>query len=199
MQLEQHSSGTAKTALGLGIAGTTLGVLNAGGGLLGGLFGCNGNAMCANAAGVCSDNMPVSRYEAAQSAKIAELETQVALRDANTFTDQKILEVYKDYNARFNAIEKQLAAQEVQNQRTVDSFQLTTERMHAMKKELCCCIGRERDERKCSDNILANYMNATFYPKQVADVSTGTTNTPQTVYNPLPVNQGSDCCCCDCC
>lgn len=196
MQLEQHSSGTAKTALGLGIAGTTLGVLNSGGGLLGCLFG--GNGMCANAAGVCSDNVLVNRYEAAQSAKIAELETQVALRDANTFTDKKILEVYKDYNARFNAIEKQLAAQEVQNQRTVDSFQLTTERMQAMKKELCCCIGRERDERKCSDTILANYMNATFYPKQVADITTGTTNTPQTVYNPLPVNQGSDCCC-DCC
>lgn len=40
-----------------------------------------------------------------------------------------------------------------------------------------------------------NYMNATFYPKQVADVTTGTTTTAQTLYNPLPVTGNCNCDC----
>ena len=30
-----------------------------------------------------------------------------------------------------------------------------------------------------------NYMNSTFYPKSVADVTVGTTTTKEQVYNPL--------------
>ena len=37
------------------------------------------------------------------------------------------------------------------------------------------------------------YANATFYAKQVADVTTGTGTTAQTLYNPLP-KCGSGCC-----
>lgn len=201
MEFENHASGTAKAGLTTGIIGTSLGALNLlanGGGILGGLTGNNGTVVNPhNCMPMCSDDHLVNRYENAQQARIAELESQIALRDANTFTDQKILEVYKDYNARFNEIEKQIAAQHVQNQRTADSFQLTTERMEAMKKELCCCINNERQERQCADNSIVNYVNATFYPKMVADVTTGSTTTPQTTYNPLPA-QNCDCgpCCC---
>lgn len=42
------------------------------------------------------------------------------------------------------------------------------------------------------DNAIVNYVNATFYPKMVADVTTGTTTTAQMLYNPLPVE---NCCC----
>ena len=81
--MEYASKGVAGSGLGLGIAGTALGLLNAnGGGLLGGLLGGN---TCA-----CSENMPVSRYELAQEQKIADLQSQVALRDASIYTDQKI-------------------------------------------------------------------------------------------------------------
>lgn len=69
----------------LGIIGTALGGLAvAGGGLLGAL---NGGARAANE---CSENHLVNRYEAGQAARIAELETEVKLRDANTYTDQKM-------------------------------------------------------------------------------------------------------------
>lgn len=47
-------------------------------------------------------------------------------------------------------------------------------------------IQRERDERCCGDNAIINYANATFYPKMVADVTTGTETTAQSLYNPLP-------------
>lgn len=202
MELEKSSSSVAKAGLATGIVGTTLGVLNAHGGL-GGIFGggCNTAAAATwngawNPAMCCPDNQPVTRYDSAKDAKIAELEVAVALRDANTFTDQKTLELYKDYNARFNVIERQLAAQEVKNQSTADSFQLVTERMGALKNELCCCINNERNARECADNTIVNYVNATFYPKQVASVTTGSTTTPQTLYNPLPAQNCCDDCCC---
>ena len=66
----------------------------------------------------------------------------------------------------------------------------------------CCCnsleekICAEVNARKCADNTLVNYVNATFYPKQVADVTTGTATTAQTLYNPLPVNNSG--CGCNC-
>ena len=38
------------------------------------------------------------------------------------------------------------------------------------------------------DNTIVTYTNATFYPKMVADITTGTGTTPQSTYNPLPVS-----------
>ena len=43
-------------------------------------------------------------------------------------------------------------------------------------------------ERKANDNTIVTYANATFYPKQVADVTAGSTTTPQTTFNPLPID-----------
>lgn len=103
---EFASKGVAGSGLGLGIAGTALGVLNGG---LGNLLGTNYNN-CG-----CSDNMMVNRYELSQEQKIAKLETEVALRDANIYSDQKLAEVYKDLSARINCIEAGLNAQAVYN------------------------------------------------------------------------------------
>lgn len=96
---EFASKGVAGSGLGLGIAGTALGLLNGNNGLLGGLFGNNN---CA-----CSENMPVSRYELGQESKIAELQSQIALRDANTYNDQKLLEVYKYFDGELKEMRKE--------------------------------------------------------------------------------------------
>lgn len=101
--MEYASKGVAGSGLGLGIAGTALGLLN-NGGL--GLF---------NGAGGCSDDKMVNRYELAQEQKIAELQTQVALRDANTYVDSKILDMYKYVDGRFNGVEAQICQQNVVN------------------------------------------------------------------------------------
>lgn len=86
--MEYASNGKGNLGVTLGAIGTGLGVLNGGlGGILGG-FGANPAAAAAMAAGN-SDNHYVSRYEAGQSARIAELETEVKLRDANAYTDKK--------------------------------------------------------------------------------------------------------------
>ena len=104
---EYASKGVAGAGLGTGIAGLSLGVLNSG--LFNGMGGLFGNNYA------CSDNIPVNRYEAAQSARIAELETEVKLRDANTYTDSK-LGALRDYvDSRFNRVEHELCDQKVYN------------------------------------------------------------------------------------
>lgn len=105
MESENHyaSKGVAGTGLGLGIAGTALGVL------AGGLGGTN-------ILGIGNNNSNyVSRYEAEQSARIAELETEVKLRDSNIYTDGKLLEVYKYVDGKLAGIEGQICQQNVYN------------------------------------------------------------------------------------
>lgn len=102
---EFASKGVAGAGLGLGIAGTALGVLNSNGnGLLGGLWGNNYNHNS------CSENMPVSRYELGQESKISELQSQIALRDANTYNDQKLLEVYKYFDGELKDVRATMCA-----------------------------------------------------------------------------------------
>ena len=167
---------TGITALGIEALGVLGGLLN------GGINnGANTAALAAMAAAPrCSDDHCVNRYEAAQAARIAELETEVKLRDANTYTDQKSLALYQYIDGQLRDIRNELCRQAVVNQQTADSFKL-------VEKD----IARERDERCCADNAIINYANATFYPKLVADVTAGTTTTAQVLYNPLP-----NCGCC---
>ena len=98
---EFASKGVAGSGLGLGIAGTALGLLN-NNGLLGGLLGNNYN-VCG-----CSENQVVNRYELQQESKIAELQSQIALRDANTYNDQKLLEVYKYFDGELKEIRSKM-------------------------------------------------------------------------------------------
>lgn len=182
------SKGVAGAGLGLGIAGTALGLLGNGGipGLLGN-WGCNNGWN----AGVCSENMPVSRYELGQESKIADLQAQIALRDANTYNDQKALELYKYIDGQLRDVRETLCAQAVHNQKTEDSFVIARQDIAAVESRLNGKIAMEAERRCCADNAIVNYANATFYPKMVADVTVGTTTTAQTLYNPIP-----DCGCC---
>lgn len=100
------SKGVAGTGLGLGIAGTALGLLSNGN--LGNIFGSGTRV-------ACSEDHYINRYEAAQSARIAELETEVKLRDANTYTDGKILDLYRYVDGKFGIVEAQLSEQRVYN------------------------------------------------------------------------------------
>lgn len=102
---EFASKGVAGSGLGLGIAGTALGVLN--GGWLGNLFG--GVNHCGG------ESAPVSRYELGLEQKIASLESGIALRDANIYNDSKILEVYKYFDGKIEGINSKLCEQAVFN------------------------------------------------------------------------------------
>ena len=107
MEVDYARKGVAGAGLGLGIAGTALGLLNGGGGILN-LGGWGGNCGC-------SENIPVNRYEAGQNARIAELETEVKLRDANTYTDGKLMDMYRYVDGRLRGVEAQICQQSVVN------------------------------------------------------------------------------------
>lgn len=112
MRLEHENNyankGVAGAGLGLGIAGTALGLLNNGG--LGNIFTGAGAPRTA-----CSEEHFVNRYEAAQAARIAELESEVKLRDANTYVDQKLLEVYRYFDNKLEGVNAAICAQNVYN------------------------------------------------------------------------------------
>lgn len=100
-EMNYASRGLAGAALGTGIGGLALGVLNGG---IPNLLGGWGNGNC------CSENYPVNRYELQQEQKISELQSQVALRDANTYGDQKLLEFYKYVDREFKDIRDRMCA-----------------------------------------------------------------------------------------
>ncbi len=187
MKFEKESSGVAKAGLATGITGTalgTIGLLGAGASALGSIVGGRRNGC--DCISLCNEDHPVDRYTLDLKAQIAEKDTQIALRDANNFTDRKLADISERNEKRFRSIEEQLCKQAVENQKTADSFQIVNERLQ------CCCdnfgekINNERKERECADNAIVNYSNATFYPRQVADVRTSNETTPQVLFNPLP-------------
>ena len=63
----------------------------------------DGNCGCGNGCNGCSENTFVNRYEMGQSQRIAMLE-------ADRYTDQKIIEAYKQSVADNKALESQIAA-----------------------------------------------------------------------------------------
>lgn len=204
MELERRSSGVAKGGLATGITGTALGGLNTltllgmGANALGGLGRNNQPVVVMDnggypAGGCCSEDHYVNRYELELQQKIAEKDSQIALRDANTYNDQKNLEMYKYVDGRFREFEQAFAAQAVNNQKTADDVMRVQANLDCCCKELRDKICDERRERKCNDNLIVTYANATFYSKLIADITAGTTTTPQPTFNPIP--QGNDCCC----
>lgn len=110
MEVEKSNvSGIANAGLTTGIIGTALGAMNSG--ILPGLFGGNGWG-CSTG---CSDNTLVNRYELAQQQKISELQSAIALRDANTYNDQKLLELYRYVDGKLDGVNAAINQQAVYN------------------------------------------------------------------------------------
>ena len=177
--MEYASNGKANAALTTGI----IGAAGFGAQLLGNLLGCGCGV---NPAAGCSENMPVTRYELDREQQLAQKDSEIALLKANTYNDQKSLEMYAYIDGQLKDIRKSICDQAVHNQRTEDSFVLARQDIASVKSELHREIEMEAERRCCGDNSIVTYANATFYPKQVADVTTGTATTAQTLYNPLP-------------
>lgn len=104
--MEYASKGMAGAGLGLGIAGTTLGILNGGAGLLGAHMA---NAGC-NTAAACSENQPVNRYEMTLTQAISSKDGEIALLKSERYTDERLVEVYKDLNRQINAVNEKIQA-----------------------------------------------------------------------------------------
>lgn len=107
---EFASNAKGNTGVALGAVGTGLGALNALGGMgglgnvFGGLFG-----------GGCGGGASVNRYELGLESENAKLRSEIALRDANIYNDQKLLEVYKYFDGKIEGINSRLCEQAVWN------------------------------------------------------------------------------------
>jgi hypothetical protein len=108
MRLEHENDyakkGVAGTALGLSIGALGVEALRGG---LGNLFGGTG---CVNA-----HEAQYTRYDAAKDAEIAALKGAIELRDANTYTDSKLLELYRYVDGKFEGVNAAINAQAVYN------------------------------------------------------------------------------------
>lgn len=127
------------------------------------------------------DDHLVSRYDLAQEQKIAAKDAEIAQLKANTYNDQKTLELYRYVDGRFGAIEARLAEQAVRNQGVTDAFR-------ELAKDIDTKVNLEAERRACADGKIVAYVNGTFAPKLIADYTAGTTTTAAPTYNPL-------CCC----
>lgn len=103
--MEFSSNGKGNLGVTLGAIGTGLGILNGGLGLMGGAVnnGCfNGYDNYYN--GCCSDDRPITRYEAKMLNQLSEKDSEISLLKADKYTDQKITEAYKELQVQINAV-----------------------------------------------------------------------------------------------
>lgn len=120
---DHGTRGIAIGGLTTGIIGSALGLLNGNGGL-GGILGGGGNR--------CNEDHYVNRYEASQSARIAELETEVKLRDANTYTLGEMNKMRNYVDAKFDAINAQLCSQAVVNAQVAANLSCLTNTVNTL-------------------------------------------------------------------
>lgn len=124
VEKDYASKGVAGAGLGLGIAGTALGLL---GGNLGGLLGgWNGGNMC-------NENMPVNRYELSMVRELTNKDMEIAYlkgRDASKSDD---LELYKYVDGKFACMEREMADQRVLNATTGAAISCLTGQVNGMQ------------------------------------------------------------------
>lgn len=165
--------------------GGALGLASFAGINAGGLFngwGNNGWNRNAPPMGGCSDDHFVTRYDMGMEQRLAAKDSEIALLKANTYNDQKSLELYRYFDGKIAHIESRLAEQDVRNQGVVDAFR-------EVQKDIDYKVNLEAERRCCADQRIVDYSNRTFATKLIADYTAGTTTTAMTTYNPL---------CCEC-
>jgi hypothetical protein len=140
----------------------------------GGLFGGNRNGNC----GCSPMDQPVTRYELGMEQALAAKDSEIALLKANTYQDQKSLELYRYIDGKLNEINATLAAQAVTNTAFNSALQATDYKFSQQ-------IALEAERRECADCKIVNYVNSTFAPKLITDYTAGTTSAAAVVYNPL--------------
>lgn len=128
---EFASRGVGAAGLTTGIIGSALGAANSG--LLGNFLGGGWNN---NRVMYTSEDMPVNRYEAGLQARVAELETDVKLRDANTFTLGEMGKLRDYMEHKFDHFEHELCDQKVYNATNSATISCIGQQIHGLKHVL---------------------------------------------------------------
>ena len=159
VEKEYASKGTANTALGLSIGALGYELLKNGGLNLGNLIGGNPTSQEETAFGLYKG------YRDADDAIIAK-------HNADAFA------LYKGQRDSDDYLQKQI--DELKSKMAV-----TETNSYWQFKNVTDMVALERERRECNDGKIVNYVNSTFYPKYIADVTVGSGTTQQAIFNPL--------------
>ena len=175
------SKGVAGSALGLGIAGTALALLN-GNGLFG--WGKARNEDMYLERKECRDYVDLTKeFYAGRIQSIRDSADVFYNMEAKL--NDSAFRLYKSQRDNYDVLADRIAKLETKASIT-DAVEPWRDQVLQMKiNSVAGLVDLEAQKRSCSDNILVNYMNSTFYPKSIADVTVGTTTTKEQVYNPL--------------
>lgn len=175
------SKGVAGSALGLGIAGTALALLN-GNGLFG--WGKARNEDMYLERKECQDYVDlIKEFYAGRIQSIRD--SADVFYNMESKLNSAAFKLYKSQRDNYDVLADRIAKLETKASIT-DAVEPWRDQVLQMKiNSVAGLVDLEAQKRSCSDNILVNYMNSTFYPKSIADVTVGTTTTKEQVYNPL--------------
>ena len=175
------SKGVAGSALGLGIAGTALALLN-GNGLFG--WGKARNEDMYLERKECQDYIDLTKeFYAGRIQSIRD--SADVFYNMESKLNSAAFRLYKSQRDNYDVLADRIAKLETKASIT-DAVEPWRDQVLQMKiNSVAGLIDLEAQKRSCSDSILVNYMNSTFYPKSIADVTVGTTTTKEQVYNPL--------------
>lgn len=210
MALGYASKGVAGAGLGLGIAGTTLGVLN-GGGMLSGLFNRNfgyNNGCCGDQIVTQNQLYELMAYQnqlACRDAELSKANGEVAMLRESEKTNQKITDTYQNLIGIIRQQDKELQEQirglELRQNQTDINMQRVSDGLDRVFDTLnqkidCCCnrleasIQLEAERRCCNDNAIVSYTNATFQPNVVNRMTVtggtvGVSTQSEATFNPI--------------
>ena len=156
---EYASKGVAGTALGLGIGALGLEVLKNGG--LQNIFG-NG-----------SNNVPFeeSAFGLYKNQR-DQYDELLAKHNKDAF------DLYKNQRDNYDLLKAQLDA-------ITTKLAVTDASQPWQTKSIMDAIALEAERRQCADNKIVSYMNTTFIPRYIAEMTIGTGSTQSTIFNPL--------------
>ena len=158
---EYASRGLAGTALGLGIGALGVELLKGNlGNVLGGITGNNNQAPFEESA--------FGLYKGYTTAD-AEI---VAKHNADAFG------LYKNQRDSYDLLKGQIDA--INTKLAVAEANIGWQ-----NKSIYDAIALEAERRACGDNKIVTYMNSTFVPKYIADLTPATGTTQASIFNPL--------------
>ena len=157
---EYASKGVAGTALGIGIGALGFDVLKGGlGNVLGGIGGNNNVPFEESAFGLYKNQR--DQYD--------EL---MAKHNKDAF------DLYKNQRDGYDALKAQIDA-------IATKLAVTDATQPWQTKTIMDAIALEAERRACNDGKIVNYVNTTFVPKYVADMTVGSGTTQEAIFNPL--------------
>lgn len=155
------SKGVAGTALGIGIGALGLELLRNGGvqNVLGGITGGKDVPFEESAFGLYKNQR--DQYD--------EL---LAKHNKDSF------DLYKNQRDGYDALKAQIDC--INTKLAVADANIAWQNQNVMN-----AIALEAERRECGDNKIVTYVNTTFVPKYVADLTPSTTTTQASIFNPL--------------